>query len=312
MPQPTSNTIHVDRPLQNFAERFMNEQSDFVMMQAFPRLPVANRSDYYYKFDKRYWFSDEMQTRAPGDTFARSGYELTTGVYFAQQRALEHAIPDENRANADAGINLDQEAVEFVTTKNLLEQEIRIGAATLGSGIWSSSDASATNWDDSSGVPITAIQRAQRAVRDLTGRIPNAIVMGLIVEHALSTNAQIVEKVKYSQRALPEDIRAILAASLGLEFVFVSQASYNSAAEGEDASLAPIVDDDALVFYRPRTVGQKTATAALVLDWNGGGGIGTIERWRDESIKSDIVRVYSAYDIKVTAADLGYWLPDVA
>jgi hypothetical protein len=311
MPQPTSSMIHVDRPLTNYSERFMNEQAYFAMPNAFPRLPVAKQSDQYYIFTTSYWLTDEMELRAPGGKFARSGYGLSTSHYFAHQKAMEHTIPDENRANSDEGINLDQQATEFVTTKNLIEQERTFAAATMTSTVWTSADASATDWDSSTGVPITAIQRAQQTVQGLTGMVPNALVGGLVVQHGLVTNDQITGLVKYVQPALPQQIAAILANALGLQYVNFSQASYDSAAEGATSSLSRIVDDDALVYYRPATPGLMTPSAAICFDWNGGGGMGVIERWRDESIKSDIVRVYSAYNFKLMSADLGYFFGDV-
>ena len=66
MPQPTLGDVHVNRPLTNLSIGFVQDQSDFVAGQVFPSIPVNNRSDVYFVYNRGDFLRNNMQKRAPG------------------------------------------------------------------------------------------------------------------------------------------------------------------------------------------------------------------------------------------------------
>jgi len=310
VPQPTD--FHVDQVLQDFSIAYLQRQTDFIAREMFTPKSVRHSSDTYYTYTAKYWLTDEMQRRAAGNPYAESGWELSTDSYKCERWALAKAIADEERDDSDDAISLDQDAAEWLEQKNLIRLERSVSGDFMVTGVWTTDNTTATDWDASGGVPITNVQVAARTVQQATGKRPNAIAMGKIVHDALLTNAQITALMQYSERALPRDVQAILAAALDLEFIYVSQASYDANAEGLTASISPIMDDDALLYVRMAAAPTlKTATAAMLFYWMGGGGLGTYSRVRDDTRDSDLARIKAAWDYKQISADLGYFFSDI-
>ncbi len=117
--------------------------------------------------------------------------------------------------------------------------------------------------------------------------------------------------MKYVQSATLANVEQALAAAFGVANYWVGKASYNSANEGQAFSASAIIDDDCLVSYVSSTPGIMTASAGYTFAWDGGGGIGSIASYRDQSVKSDVLQHSEAWDQKAVATDLGYFFADV-
>jgi hypothetical protein len=122
MPQPTQGDVHVNRPLSNISIAYLNMQ-DFIAHKVFPNVPVNKQSDAYFVYPKDQWFRTDAKPRGVSQESAGSGYELDTDTYYAKPQALHKDVDDQIRANADAPINLDAEATEFVTRQLALRRE---------------------------------------------------------------------------------------------------------------------------------------------------------------------------------------------
>jgi hypothetical protein len=310
---PTRQQIHVDRVLQGFSQAYIQDRAGFVWRDAMPSFGVDAASGTYFKYTQKHWLMNSMQRRTRGGPYARGGWELTTANYALDQWGLEKPMADEDVAEANEPLNIEEDAVQWLEMQNDINGEELFAAAFMAKSIWTTDDDNATtDWDDASGKPITDVQLAQRTVMEDTGMTPNAMVCGKIVKNALVLNAQITDLIKYTQSALPRDIEPLLAKALDLEFLYVSTAAHDTTAEGVTASIAPIMDDDALVYYRaPKMLTKKTAVAGSLFYWQDGGGLGLYDRYRDESHKSDVARITAYYDHFVIGAELGYFFFDV-
>jgi hypothetical protein len=309
--RPTITDIHHDAIMTNLSIAYRNSQDSFIADQIMPQVPVSSPSDKYFIYDVGPMFTDTVKIRAPGARFPRGGWTLSTSSYNCDQYGEEIPIADEVGAAADAPLQPEQDAQQYLDDKLYIRKERMVATEFMANSIWTSLDASATDWTSSSGVPITVVQRANQAVRTLSGVGVNAAAMGEIVYDALTLNAQITGKVQYVQRALPQDIKAVMAQAMGLVSLYVSRATYNTATDGATATMSRIIDDDCLLYYRAPVGGAKVATAGALFNWAPGGGLSAMERYRDETVRSDIARAFMSIDYKVIGADLGYWLADI-
>ncbi len=312
MAQPTFGELHVDHPLSVFSQRFMNDPNNFAADKVFPIVPVEFKSDLYFVYTADYWFTDEMLPRNPGDPFAESGYGLSTASYNCGIFAIAKRIPDEIRKNVDDPIQPDREAAEWLATKALLNREVAFATDFFKTGVWTTDNTSASKWDDlTNGVPVTNVLAAQRTVLKATGLKPNILACSLVVWQGLKTSQQITNLIKYVERALPKDVEAVLANALDMDDVIVSQAVKNTAKEGATLSMSPVFGNSALVLYRTPRPSPYTAAGGLTFVWNPGGGMGVVERVRDDLRRSDQARVQACYDQAKVSADLGYFFSSV-
>lgn len=313
MSLPTINDVQaVDPVLTNLLIGYMQAEERFVASRVFPIVPTEKDSGTYYIFTKKYWFSDTMLPRAPGDAYPQSGQGVETTTYATLQYALAQPIADEVRANSQIPMDLEQAAVMWLAQKNLIRKEIAFAATAMVSGAWDNTDTTATDWDDFSlGDPVSDIKTARRTISNSTGKKANTLLCGLIVADALENHPDIIDRLKYTSAATEATMKSAMAAIFGLANYWVAEASYNTANEGQDFSASAIIDDDALVCSVDPSAGLFGATAGKTFSWLPGGGEGIIINTRVDEKDTDLIKMKAQWDQKVVATDLGYLFTDI-
>lgn len=313
MAQPTHSEVQaVDPVLTNMLVGYQQSADRFVANRAFPVIPVDTQGFTYYSFAKKYFFSDEMKSRTPGAAFARGGYGVSTATGYANTWGLEHPIADEARKNNQVPMDLEKSGVLWLSQQSLIRRERAFSADFMVTGVWGTDDNnSATDWDDTSGDPVDVIMTARRTISNSTGFAANTLIVGSIVDQGLINNNDIMDRIKYVNRADVATIRAALLNILGISEYLVSEASYNSANEGQTVSNGAIIDDDALLIARAPQPGVLTPSAGYTFAWGGGGGNGEMAQYRENQTKSDVLQISEAWDQKAVATDMGYFWADI-
>ncbi len=312
MPRPTNAQVRPvgDPLLSNMLIAYMNEDTDFVARRAAPVVPVGEESGTYLTIAAKHWVADKLRRRAYGDTYASGGYTFGSDTYKTLQWALDTPIPDELEATSQVPMRLEAVGLEWLAQQSNIRKERAFAADFFTTGVWGT-DATPTDWDDASGVPITDSGTARRTIKQATGRTANAITMGEIVYDGLKVNAQILDHLKYTQTATVAQVEALLATTLGFEFLFVSRAIYNSANTGQTESLSPIIDDDALVHVLKPGADMFDASALKTFVWAPGGGEGSAKSYYADERDATIVAHKEQWDQKLIGSALGYFFPDI-
>lgn len=314
MALPTINDVLISNPvLTNMLVAYQQADTRFVAGRAAPTVSVDKASGSYAIFTKKYWFVDGLQPRAEADLFARSGYGIESGTYATTQWGLEHFIGDGTRANSQVPMDLEQAAVQWLAQQSLIRKERSFAADFMVSGVWGTTvtgTADFVKWSTyASSDPVKDILTGRRTVSSSTGKRPNIAITGEIVEDTLLNHPDIIDRLKHTQAATMGNLQSGLAGVFGLDAFLVSQASYNSANTGQAAVMSNIVDDDLLLTYAVPG-DMMTATGLKTFVWGPGGGAGTIDTYRAEERKADVVRIQEQWDQVAVATDLGYFFAD--
>ena len=320
MPQPTQSQVHVDAILTNISVAYMQKAENFIADKVFPIVPVDKQSDKYFKYTKNDWLRDEAQVRADGTESVGSGYNITTETYYADVYAIHKDVGDQTRANADAPINVDREAAEFVTHRLLTRREIQFVSDFMTGGVWGNtasgvSSASPTTgqftqWNDyTNSDPIENIEEGKQEILSVTGLEANTLVLGYEAFRQLKNHPDLVDRIKYtSSQTITEDM---LARMFDIERVLVSKSVKATNAEGAAESYAFTTGKSALLAHVAPSPGLLTPSAGYTMQWTGvSGGLGATigtSSFRLESLKATRIEAELAFDNKVVAADLGYF-----
>lgn len=318
---PNRSDVHVDRPLTNMSVAFLQSQDTFIATRVFPNIPVAKASDKYFTFPRGSFNRDEMKLRAPAAKSDGATYQVSTDSYDAQVWALHHLIPDQVRDNADDPLSPDRETVAFLTHKGLIRREREWASTFFATLVWTSEVTGVSGspgagqfqrWDEAASTPIEDVRTAKRTVQALTGFRPNKMVLGRAVYDALVDHPDIVGRLDRGQTAGPAMAKKeALAALFELEEILIMDAIYNSADEGAADSHAFIGGNHALLAYVPAAPGMMTPSAGYTFSWRLSGAAGVdgvqIRRFRLEENDADKLEIQMAFDMKVVAADLGYF-----
>lgn len=317
MPQPTPSDVHVSRPLTNISVAYMQGRN-FLADRVFSRVGVSKQADQYFTYPKEQWFRTDAALRAPGTESAGSGYTLGTDTYFCHVYAIHKDVDDQTRANADTPLNMDREATQFVTNQLLLKRDLDWASTFMTTGVWETDKtgvASGPNstqfiqWDQAASDPIQDVQNGKTAILQATGYEPNVLVLGYEVFAQLANHADIIDRIKHTQRGVLTE--ELLAQLLRVDRIVVASAIKNTANEGAAAAMSFVIGKSALLCYANATPGLMSPSAGYTFTWTGllgSSAFGTrISRFRMQEKKSDRIEGEMAYDMKVIAADLGYF-----
>jgi hypothetical protein len=322
--QPTQGDVHVNTPLTNLSIAFLQNANNFIASRVFPNVPVQKRSDRYFTYDRGQFNRDEMQLRAAGAESAGGGYDIdSTPTYYCQKYALHKDIDDDTRANADAALNLDREAMAWLSHKALIKREKAWVGSYFNAGAWSFGRAgvasnpavgtSVLKWSDPASTPIEDVRNAKRIVLESTGYEPNKLTLGKAVYDILLDHPDIIDRLKYGQTAGSPAManRERLAQLFEVDEILVSSAIENTSQEGLANVHSFIMGKGALLTYSPAAAGLMTPSAGYTFSWTGRYGNGAegnrVKSYRMENLDSDRVEIEICFDMKKVAADLGFF-----
>ena len=314
---PTPGDVHVNTPLTQISIAYLQNQDQFVAAQMCPVIPVTKQSDRYYVYNRGDFFRDQMQKRAPGTPAASVGYRLdNTPTYFADVWAEAKPIPDQLRGNADAVLNMDRDATEFLSQQALIRREKIFAANLFATGKWGTDmtgvpprPAPASSSSGTIGARPHRGHSRRQARHQAGDRLPG--------QHAGHLRTGVAEARGPSGSGGPREVRPDQRRS---------RAHHPRGARGDSRNRPHPRDGLASRTRRPRVrppshsfIGGKNAllcnvapnpglltpSAAYTFGWTGYLGAGNegnrIKRYRWEIIASDIVEIEMAFDIKLVA-----------
>lgn len=316
--QPTPNQVHVNRILTNASVAYVQSHNNFIASQVFPVVPVDKQTDSYFIYTKNDWFRDEAQQRAPGTESAGSGYGLSTASYSADVFAFHKDVDNQTLNNADAPLNMERDATEFVTQRLLLRREIQWTADYFVTGVWGTSTTPSNLWSDyTNSDPITDVETGKRTILANTGFMPNKLTVGYDVWIKLKNHPDLVQRIQYGGTPGSPAIvnQQTVAAVFGLEELHVAMAVKATNVEGETAAMAFVQGKHALLTYSPAQPSLLTPSAGYTFMWKGvSEGMGETIGIKNIPVPLlDSVRYEGqiAFDNKLVATDLGYALISV-
>jgi hypothetical protein len=304
-----SGNVHIDQVLTNISVGWPT--LGLVGENLFPSIPVRKQSDKYYVFGREAWLPETSDFRAPGtEANEIPGLTLSLDTYYAQEHALQIPVTDEERENSDSPLSPDRDGTELVTSKVLLGREIAMKnlvttAANYATGM-STTLVGAAQWSAySTSDPILNIRTAVRAIHAKVFMEPNVAIIPYLVMSMLEDHPDIIERIKYSERAVltPE----IIAAIFGLQRVIVPGVGVGSGAAGASGasiSVGYLWGDDVVLAWVPQRAGLRIPSFGYEFTWAQQGGVQVVDRWREEKRKSDLIRVSRRYDLKLVGVEI--------
>jgi hypothetical protein len=318
---PTKGDIHVDRLLTNLSLSYGTEYTEAIAPQIFPVVPVSKQSDRYWKYERDDFLRTIAEKRAPATESVGGGWTYSTDSYFAEVFAVHKDIDDQTRANADDIINLDADATRWVTNQLLIRRDISWISRYWNAAVWDRSFTGVAagpaagqflRWDDAGSDPISMLRAEITNMQEATGQRPNRLIMGARVWNALADHPSLLERIKYTERGVVG--QDLLGSLVGIDRTVILNAVHNTAAQGADGIYRFMAGNHALLTYAAPNPGLQTISAGYTFAWTGLLGANAfaprIKNFRMEHIASDRIEGEMAYDMKITAPDLGVFFTD--
>jgi len=323
-------SIYQDPFLTNFSVGFSDQT--LIGDAIAPMTDVYLPSGKYRVYDRSNWIS-YPDGRDPG-TVANEirGAKWGQDTYAVHEHSLQAAVTDEERevysnalqnaqANIYAQISPEMDATNLATRSLLLGYENYVATTVRNPSNYPSTNKTyltgTSQWSDYTLVssptdayqtvsdPVNDILTARRQIFRQTRKDPNLLIIPWNVWSFIPNHPRIVRRFTYFNLADPQAF-ATLAGFNGR--VVIAESVINTA-DNIDAtnSISPIWGNDVIMAYVDDANALNSMTFAKTFVWPyPDGNRRTVDRWREESRKSDLVRVSQRYDIKVVAPACGY------
>jgi len=332
VPEPTSRQGgRPDNYLTNVALRYGIAMGNvYIADKVFPVAPVNQSAAKYKVFPRSYFMRDEVAVRPLGGTPRVVGYRLSEESYFAEEEALRAKIDVRERVDAGGtpGHDIERAKTELLMSQHLIHRDRRWASEFFKTGVWGTDltgVASGTptssqflRWDNDNSNPIKEISTRAFGVGQKVGGAyrPRTLVLGVDVFIALQSHPLILDRMADSEARVIDN--QVLANFFGVDRVLVPQGVVNTGPEKESVAATEaaavyqyIVDTkDALLVYSAPRPSTEMPSGGYVFAWTGLLGTmafdptAAVTRGRDDSY-SDWIDVRVAYDMKVTAPELG-------
>jgi hypothetical protein len=261
--------------------------------------------------------------RAPGSGYSRGKWKFTTDSYACDEHGVEEPV-DDREARMYASY-FDAEAVASMRAFDgvLREQEKRIADLIFNAETWTGASLTTAvpdEWDDPENAsPVDDVDAACEKVWAASGQWPNALIINRHVFRNLRKTEQIIDRITSLGAGSPAKAADVTPAMIGqcfdLPLVFVAGGATNSANEGQDASIGKIWSDEYAMVCRVAMTDNDIREPCIgrMFHWDADGSQieGAVETYRDETVRSDIVRVRNDVDEKLLYVEMGHLLSNI-
>lgn len=279
----------------------MNFQG-MVSTRILPVTEVQKPSGKFGKIPIEQLLQQRETRRAPGTGYSRGNFTFTDASFVCEEHGAEEVIDD--RESLMYAEYFDHELVSTMRAYSsvLVNQEKRVADMLFNTSTYTGSSLYtdlATTWATSAtATPIADVLAASKKVYDGTGLFPNALICNRFVWRDLIRTAQIIDAIEASgagQAAKLRDISTdMVARALDLDMVIVADSTRNTATEGQTAAPGQIWSSSYAMVARICTTNDiREPGLGRIFHYaeDGSSFGGTVETYRDESVRGDVVRV---------------------
>ena len=318
MPSPTSALTTLRPDLAGSLEEFSSEADrvGFIAHRVLPVFETAKQSGTFGRIPIEQLLQTRDTARAPGSGYARGQFTFGTDTFACSEHGAEEPVDDREAAMYAEFFDAEQVSSQRALDAVLRNAEIRVAAAVFNATTWTPTTIT-NEWDDlANAVPLTDVEARVQAIYAASGLWPDTLIINRKVFRNLRNCAQIIDRVK-SQGFM--DVRAGNITELALSQAFdlnliVAGGTKNTANESATASLSPVWSDEyAMVCKIIQGNDIREPGLGRTFHWNEDGSSidGRVESYRDETVRSDIMRVRHDVDEKILYTEAAALLDNV-
>lgn len=319
MPAPSAALTTLRPELGTFMEfDLAMDRQGFIGTKILPMVTVAKQSGTFGKIPIEQLIKTRNTARAPGSGYSRGNFTFTQDTFTTYEHGAEEVVDDNEAALYSDYFVAEQIAVQRAVDAILRNQEIRIAAAVGNTTTWTGATLTTsigTPWATvATATPVDDVEAAVRLVRDNSGMLPNAMIISWLTYRNLRLSDQILDRVQTQNF---QDVRAGMIGRSHLSAVFdipniiVAGAIKDSDAEGDAFDAASIWNDDYCMICRIAETGDiREPCIGRTFHWgeDGSSPLGTIETYREEAVRGDVVRVRHQVGEEIIYPEMGHLL----
>ena len=317
MPRPTSATTLSRPELKALVIEFLDRQEDYVGIKALPIFPVEEQASDYPVIPVEALLNVPDTKRTPRGGYPRGDYEFETDSYDCVENGWEEPVDEVEAKMYERYFDVEEVATLRAVGIILRTQEKRIADMLFNASTFTVHNIT-NEWDNNhytDAIPIADVNTGRETIHDACGLEPNTLIIPYKTFHHLGLMDEILDKIKYTYSAEAWDKigRKVLAEAFGLNQILIGKNMYNAAKKGQAVSLSPLWDDEyALLCCVSNSKDLTTPCMGRTFLWTKDSPENTmVESYRDETVRSDIIRVRQHTDEEIILVGAAYLLGNI-
>lgn len=311
-----SNTAAVFRgDIAGVLEQAKDWESNLIGTRVLPILNVPVRAGQYpsFKLKEGQLLKNDVKQRAPYGAFARGTRAYNYESFLAQEYGYEEAVDDVVVADVNRFFDSEVVAAKLARRKLLLAHELRVSAAVFNTSNFTATAAS-TAYTSANLATFDIGYDVQLAIDRLLANGESANNLRVVIPYPVWTLVRASTKFQNRLRGIGLSTDTILNASseaaaqvFGVQEVLIGRASYDSAPEGIAFSAAQAWANTYVWVgsVTESSSGYFGGGAGFTLNWSEYGPAVGVFTYRDETIKSNIVRAAHYVSEKIVNTNAG-------
>ena len=296
-------------------EQAKDWESGLIGTKIMPVLNVPVRAGQYPSFQLKegQLLKSDIKQRAVGAAYARMVNSYNQETYQTQEYGVENPLDDTVNLDVSRFFDAEVMAAKLAQRKLMLGHELRVAAKIFDSGTFTATN-SGTAYTTANLATFDVGLDVQDAIDRLLAKGESANNLKVVIPYAVWTRIRASTKFQNRLRGAGVSSDTILNAStqaaadvFGVQEVLIGRASYDSAPEGVAFASA---NAWAVTYIFVGSVSEGSAGyfgggAGFTLNWSEYGPAFGVSTYREESIKSNIVRASQYVTEKVVNANAG-------
>jgi len=324
MPSPETSLSVLRPDLRESLEEFdlQADREGYIAHRVLPVIEVDKSSGQFGIIPVEQLLQERDTARSARSGYARGDWTFQKTTYATAEQGAEEPVDSKEAAMYrdffDAHLVSAQRARHIV----MMNRERRVAAAVFNATTFTSQTTSVTNeWDanhKTDATPIQDVETAVQAVWNRTGVWPNALIVNRKVFRNLRNLDEIKDRIASSGAGYPSRAADITAEQLAqvfdLQYILVAGGARNSATEGQALSISSIWSDEyAMVTRIAESNDFREVCLGRTFHWGEDGSEigGLLEEYRDETIRSDVIRCRHEVDELLLYTEIGQLLDNI-
>jgi hypothetical protein len=286
----------------------------FIGAQVLPPTLVAAKSGQYpiLKLAAAELLSQGATLRAPGGKYGEAVRAWDSATYDCLDRGLEEAVDDVVAKDLGRYFNVEATKARLCLRNVMLDHEVRAAAEIMSTGNFGSATNSVVAYTAANVATISFVADILAAIERVNdnGGQANTIVLSSTVLNRVKLGTLVQNFLRGS---LPSDATlnvtansiAAAFADNGITQCLVGRARINSAKKGQAYSASSVWGNTYIWVGDVRAGDPGLGGAGRTLVWNEDGGLFSTETYRDESRRSNMVRVRQNTDEVIVDSTAG-------
>lgn len=323
MPSPSASlaTLRPDLAASLMEFDLAMDRLGFIGYKLLPVIEVGLQADTFGKIKLEALLRDVETKRTDRGGYQRDDFDFTTDNYATQEYGREGVVDDREAKRYASYFDFEQIVAERTFDLVLRAAELRAVDALTNGTDWTGvyDDAVGTAWTDSdNATPIDDVDAACEKIWERTGKWPDTVAMERRTFRALRRTSQIIDAV--ASQGAGGDVRpgSITAQQIAVCFdvrqVLVAGSAHNTAKAGQTRAINSLWPKDKVQVCRVGMTNDiQEPCIGRVFHWAEDGSVigGTVEEYRDETVRGNVHRVRHDVHEKILYQAMGNVLTGV-